>query len=59
MKPENSYECIDFLVNLTEEDANVFIEYLDNKYINIEKEFFSSKESIIIKLFNLIKQKLN
>lgn len=44
LKPENSYECIDFLINLTEEDANGFIEYLDDKYINIEKEFFSQKK---------------
>ena len=59
MKIENRYEYFDFLVNFTEEDANGFIEYLDDKHINIEKEFFSSEESTDAKLFNLINQNLN
>ena len=57
-KPDNLNEFIDFLVNLTEEDANDFIENLDNKYIIIEKEFYSSGESLNIKLFNLINKNL-
>ena len=51
-------ELNDFLINLTEEDANDFIEKIDDRYIIIENEFYSCEDSFNIKLFNLIKQKI-
>lgn len=59
LKIENLHEFIDFLINLQEEDAKDFIDKLDDKYIIIEKEFYSQGKSLNIQLLNLIKQNLN
>ena len=61
LEPENLNEFIDFLVNLSIDDANDFIENLEEKYNIIEKEFYSPGINLNIKLFNelLNKQKLN
>ena len=61
MKPENLNDFIDFLVNLSLDDANNFIENIDEKYNIIEKDFYSPEININIKLFNELmnKQKLN
>ena len=59
LKSGNLNEFIEFLVNLKEEDAKDFIEKLDDKYLIIEKEFYSQGKSLNIQLLNLIKQNLN
>ena len=59
LNSENLLEFINFLENLTEEDSNDFIQNIDNKYIIIESEFYSSERNLNIELFNMIKQKLN
>ena len=58
LKQENLNEFIDFLENLEEDDANNFIQNIDNKYIIVENEFYSSGPNLNIELVNLIKQKL-
>ena len=61
LKPEKIKEFIDFIINLSEDDANNFIENIDDKYNIIEKEFYSMGINLNIQLLNelLIKQKLN
>ena len=61
LKPEKLKEFIDFIINLSEDDANNFIENIDNKYNIIEKEFYSMGININIQLLNelLIKKKVN
>ena len=58
LNSENLIELINFLENLTEEDSDNFIQNIDNKYVIIEKEFYSSGKNLNIELFNMIKQKL-
>ena len=61
LKPQNLHEFIDFLINLSENDANEFIENIDNKYYVVEKDFYSQGINLNIELLNelLNKQKLN
>ena len=61
LKQANLSEFIEFLVNLNENDANDFIENLDNKYYIIEKEFYAKGINLNIRLLNelLIVQKLD
>ena len=61
LKPEKLKEFIDFIINLSEDDANNFIENIDDKYNIIEKEFYSMGININIQLLNelLIKKKVN
>jgi len=61
LKPEKLKEFIDFIINLSEDDANNFIENIDDKYNIIEKEFYSKGINLNIQLLNelLIKNKLN
>ena len=61
LKQENLNEFIDFLVNLDENDANDFIENLQDKYYIVEKEFYSPGINLNIQFLNelLNKQKLN
>ena len=60
-KPEKLKEFIDFIINLSEDDANNFIENIDDKYNIIEKEFYSRGKNLNIQLLNelLIKNNLN
>ena len=61
LNPGNLNDFIDFLVNLNENDANDFIENLENKCCVVEKEFYSPEINLNIQLLNelLNKQKLN
>ena len=61
IQEEKLKEFIDFIINLSEDDANNFIENIDNKYNIIEKDFYSLGINLNIQLINelLIKNKLN
>ena len=61
LKPDNLNEFIDFLINLSLDDANNFIENIDEKYNIIEKDFYSPGINLNIQLFNELmnKQKLS
>jgi len=61
LRKNNLKEFIDFIANLSENDANDFIENIDNKFYIVEKEFYSTGENLNIQLFNELfnKQKLN
>ena len=58
LESSNLNEFIELAANLEHDDCNDLIEYLDDKYIIKEKEFYSSLNTLNIKLLNLIKQKL-
>jgi len=61
LKPEKLKEFIDFIINLSEDDANTFIESIDDKYNIIETDFYSRGIKLNIQLLNelLIKNNLN
>ena len=61
IQQEKLKEFIDFIINLNEDDANDFIEKIDDKYNIIEKDFYSPGINLNIQLINelLIKNKLN
>ncbi len=61
LKQENLNDFIDFIINLSEDDANNFIEDIDVKYYIVEKDFYSSDKNLSVQLLNelLYKQKLD
>ena len=61
LKPEKLNEFIDFIINLSEDDANTFIENIDDKYNIIETDFYSRGIKLNIQSLNelLIKNNLN
>lgn len=52
LKPEKLNKFIDFLVNLSADDANNFIENIDDKYNIVEKDFYCSGMSLNIQILN-------
>ena len=58
MEFNNVNEFIELLIQLEEDELNDYLEKLGDKFIIGNTEFYSEKEEISIRLFNLIIQKL-